>query len=256
MSAGDDGTRTRLLVRLQRHFANRRSPRATMSVILMITGAAGFVSSVVMLKCGLGQMGVRYPLAVFFAWGIFLGLVRLWAACESRSFRIDDHLGDPAQLEGIPSATAATPPPESSRRSGRARGWGWLEWLDVSDLFGAEIEGCLVGIALTILAVAVVGTLVTLAGLIGEAEVLFAELFLDAVLISALSRRLRRLKPRWWVVGVFRQTIWPVALTAISLMIAGFLLQRSFPNARSIGGVWRHDQPAPAPGIPQMERER
>ena len=112
------------------------------------------------------------------------------------------------------------------------------------------------GIAFVILAVALVGTLATLAALIGEAEVLFAELFLDAVLVSALSKRLRRLKPRWWVVGVLRQTIWPVALTAISLMIAGFLLQRSFPNARSIGGVWRHDQPAPPAGIPQLERER
>ena len=253
MSAGDEGTRTRLLVRLRRHFATRRSPRATMSVILMITGAAGFGASVGMLKCGLGQMGVRYPLAVLFAWGTFLVLVRLWAVCESESFRMEDHIGDPAQLENIPSAT---PPSRSSGQSGRDIGWGWLNWLDVGDLFGGEIEGCLVGIAFLILAIAVVGTLVTLAGLIGEAEALFAELFLDAVLISALSKRLRRLKPRWWVAGVLRQTIWPVVLTAISLTIVGFLLQLNYPNAKSIGAVWRHDQPAPPAGIPQLERER
>ena len=126
----------------------------------------------------------------------------------------------------------------------------------MGDLFGGEIEGCLAGIAFTILAVAVVGTLVSLAGLIGEAEALFAELFLDAVLISALSKRLRRLKPRWWVAGVLRQTIWPVALAAISLMIVGFLLQLNYPNAKSIGGIWRNDQPAPPAVIPQLERER
>ena len=253
MSAGDEGTRTRLLVRLQRHFATRRSPRAMMSVILMITGAAGFAGSVGMLKCGLGQMGVRYPLAVLFAWGVFLVLVRLWAVFESESFRMEDHIGDPGQLENM---SAGTPPVRSRGRSGRDFGLGWLDWIDIGNFFGGEIEGYIVGIVFTILAVAVVGTLVSLAGLIGEAEVLFAELFLDAVLISALSKRLRRLKPRWWMAGILRQTIWPVALTAISLMIVGFLLQLNYPNAKSIGGVWHHDQPAARAAVPQLEGER
>ena len=100
------------------------------------------------------------------------------------------------------------------------------------------------------------GAVVTLAGLIGQAEVLIAELFLDAVLLSAFSKRLRRLKPQWWVAGVLRQTMWPVLLTACTLMAAGFLLQRLVPDAKSIGAVWRHYHPALVPAGPQLERER
>ena len=101
-----------------------------------------------------------------------------------------------------------------------------------------------------------VGLVVTLAGLIGQAEVLLAELFLDAVLLSAFSKRLSRLKPQWWVAGVLRQTMWPVLLTACTLMAVGFMLQGLAPDAKSIGGVWRHYHPLPIPAIPQLERER
>ena len=41
MSDEEEKVRDRLLVRLRKHFALRRSPRATMSAILMATGIAG-----------------------------------------------------------------------------------------------------------------------------------------------------------------------------------------------------------------------
>ena len=86
------------------------------------------------------------------------------------------------------------------------------------------------GIAAAVLIARFAGAFVTLAGLIGQAEILIAELFLDAVLLSAFSKRLRRLKPQWWVAGVLRQTMWPVLLTAFTLMVAGFLLQGLVPE--------------------------
>jgi hypothetical protein len=131
------------------------------------------------------------------------------------------------------------------------RGWGWLDWLDIGDVFSHDAEGCLAGIVVIVVIAIFVGALLTLAGLIGQAEILIAELFLDAVLLSAFSKRLRRLKPQWWVAGVLRQTIWPVLLTACTLMAGGFLLQGLAPKATSIGGVWRHYHP---PASSELER--
>lgn len=252
MSDGEEQVRERLLVRLRKHFAIRRSPRATMSAILIATGFAGFVASIAMLKCGLGQMGLRYPLAVLFAWGIFLALVRAWAARESGHFRVEEHLGEGALTGDTPLLTRRVLMEDDGRRRRKSHG-GW-DWLDFSDVFDGDGEGgCLLGIAAIVIAAIFLGALLALAGLIGGAEAVFAELFLDAVLLSALAKRLRRLKPRWWVAGVLRQTMWPVLFTAVSLMVAGFLLQGFVPEAKSVGGVWRHYHPAPAP---QLERER
>ena len=201
-------------------------------------------------------MGVRYPLAVLFAWGIFLALVRLWAAREAAHFRVEEHLGNAALTDEILHEAKSTPEPRTGRRRKGDGGWGWLDWLDFGELFSFEAEGCLVGIAAAVLIARFAGAFVTLAGLIGQAEILIAELFLDAVLLSAFSKRLRRLKPQWWVAGVLRQTMWPVLLTACTLMAGGFLLHRLAPEAKSIGGVWRHYHPAPVPAAPQLECER
>ncbi len=252
----DEKVRERLLVQLRKHFAIRRSPRATMSAILMATGIAGFVTSIAMLKFGIVQMGVRYPLAVLFAWGIFVALVRAWAARESAHFRMEEHLGDPMHGERIPARGKITHERRSKRRGGDDSIWGWVDWLNLTDLFDAEAAGCIAGVAVMILITLVAGAILTVAGLIGGAEVVFAELFLDAVLITALSKRLRKLKPRWWVAGVLRQTMWPVLLTAFSLTAGGIILQKIAPEAKSIGGVWRHYHPAPEPSVPQLERER
>ena len=253
MSEGEEQVRERLLVRLRKHFAVRRSPRATMSAILIATGFAGFVASIVMLKCGLGHMGLRYPLAVLFAWGIFLALVRAWAARESGHFRVEEHLGEDALTENAPPQTRRVQMQGKGRRRKSDGGWDWLDWLDFSDVFDGDGEGgCLLGIAAIVIAAIFLGALMAVAGLIGGAEAVFAELFLDAVLLSALAKRLSRLKPRWWVAGVLRQTMWPVLFTAVSLMVAGFLLRGIVPDAKSVGGVWRHYHPAPTP---QLERE-
>jgi hypothetical protein len=54
MIAGEDRIRECLLTRLRKDFVSPRSPRATLCAILLVTGGAGFIGSVVMLRCGLG----------------------------------------------------------------------------------------------------------------------------------------------------------------------------------------------------------
>ncbi len=257
MIVSEERERERLLTWLRKHFFLRRSPRTMLSLILLATGGAGFAASFTMLRCGVDSMAFRYPLAVLLAWGVFLLLVRAWAAQEAAHFREDEHLGD---FEFTPEnfkkpVRENGPLAERKQKRDRDRGWGWLDWLDLGDLFSGELEGFLFGIAAIVVLAAFVGAIATLAGLIGEAEVLIAELFLDAVLLSAFSKRLSRLKPQWWVAGVLRQTIWPVLLTACTLMFAGVFLKGIVPEAKSIGGVWRHYHPAPMPAVPQLERE-
>ncbi len=253
MIVSEERERERLLTRLRKHFASRRSPRTMLSLILIATGGAGFIASFIMLRCGVVHMAVRYPLAVLGAWGIFLALVRAWAAREADHFREDEHLGDVAQTDDLSRGSSRMDGPLAERKCKRDRG-GWLDWLDLGELFSGELEGLLFGL-LAIVALAVcAGAVGTLAGLIGEAEVLIAELFLDAVLLSAFSKRLSRLKPQWWVAGVLRQTMWPVLLTACTLMFAGVIMEKIVPDAKSIGGVWRHYHPAPVPAVPKLER--
>ncbi len=58
-----------------------------MSLILAATGAAGFVASFVMLHLGVWRMWVRYPLAVLFAYGVFIVLLRVWLFLHGRQSR-------------------------------------------------------------------------------------------------------------------------------------------------------------------------
>jgi len=71
------------------------------------------------------------------------------------------------------------------------------------------------------------------------APLLIAEVFLDAILVAALYKKVRGLAPRWWLASALRTTAAPVLLTAVLLMIGGAIFQAVNPQARSIGDVWR-----------------
>ena len=246
MSRADDPSRERLLVRLRAHLSRQRSPRLVLSAILLLTGAVGFLASVLLLKCGLEPMWARYPLAVVFAWTVFLGLVRIWAERERALLLREEY----AELEPAPESAAPAAKPVRTRRSHRRSkrsGWDWLDWLDFGRVDVDDAEGCVVVLVVITAIALTIGALVSVAALIVQAEILLAEVLLDAVLVAAFQRRLRRLQPQWWVAGVVRQTIKPVACTAALLMVIGFLLQLMAPGATSVGDVWRHFHP-PEPG--------
>jgi hypothetical protein len=173
-------------------------------------------------------------------------VVRIWAERE-RTFLLQQEY---AEIEPAPESAAPASKPAAtgrSRRRSRRSGWDWLDWLEFGHADIDDAAGCAV-LILVITAIALtVGALVSVGALIVQAEVLLAEVLLDAVLIAAFQRRLRRLQPQWWVAGVVRQTIKPVACTAALLMVLGFLLQLMAPGATSVGDVWRHFHPPAAP---------
>src|SRR5690606_31976295 len=98
--------RRKILRALRIYFVQKRWPRLAMSVIVIMTGGVGAIASWGMLRIGLEQMWLRYPLALFVAWGAFLLFVRLWADVERRYFRGDEDIA--ALLQGHDPKDAIT----------------------------------------------------------------------------------------------------------------------------------------------------
>ena len=53
-------------------------PRLQMTLMVMLTGAAGMAASYALLKGGVQMMALRYPLALRIAYIVFLVLLYLW----------------------------------------------------------------------------------------------------------------------------------------------------------------------------------
>src|SRR6186713_546158 len=85
-----DKARARALRGLRIYFAKRRWPRITMALVVGLSGAAGFGTSYAMLRGGVREMWLRYPLAVVAGWLVFLGLMWLWAQYERRGVSDED----------------------------------------------------------------------------------------------------------------------------------------------------------------------
>jgi hypothetical protein len=84
------------------------------------------------------------------------------------------------------------------------------------------------------------GAAVAIGSMILQAEALLAEVLLDAVLITALYQRLRKKELDWWTSDVLQQTIKPVLMIMGCMIIVGIFAHYYAPEARSVGGIWRH----------------
>jgi hypothetical protein len=67
------------------------------------------------------------------------------------------------------------------------------------------------------------------------APALFAELLLDAGLAAGLFGRISGVEQRPWLTTALRQTVFPAAIVALLLGVAGTVMQRAYPEEPSIG---------------------
>ena len=227
--------RPRLLRAVRRHFAQNRRPRLMMSGVLLLTGAAGLLTSFMLLRAGLIRMWLRYPAALFVAWAVFLVLVRAWAEYERRSFQFDEKALDASSVNDLPDAPDAPLPLSFPNRS-------WLKPLDALDIgdIGDLGEGCLPVLGGILLIVVTVITFGAIINIVAAAPYLISEVFLDAVLVAALYQRMRRLDRRSWLQSAVRHTLVPTLWTALLLFGFGVLFHILAPEAKSIRGVWHH----------------
>lgn len=208
---------------LEQYFEKRSSPRLILSLVLVLTGLASLVVSLELLRAGLVEMWVRYPIAVLAGYGVFIGLLRLWLEFERSRFN--------PRADEVENAVA--PPPlrlsESAWEERRSR-TRWYDYLDFPDVFDLD-EGCavmfLLGILVALIGLAVFAVL--------SAQAFLAEVFLDAFIVSVFYRRLRIAAREHWLGTAVRKT-WVLALiTAALLSMAGWALERAAPGSHSIG---------------------
>lgn len=253
-------SREELIAKTKERLLRHGLPRLQMSLILALTGAAGFLSSFVLLQVGVGAMAVRYPIAVLAAYGVFLLLLQIWL-----KFQRDGWEGDGLDLLDVPlpsggssggggfsggggrfgggGASSSYESPVSAVRmplksgggggvgSSKGSGSGFSFSLDLDD------SGFLVVLAILAIAVAAFGAAIYL---IWSAPILLAEVLVDGLIMTGLYRRLKRTEdPDHWMVGAVRRTWIPALVVVILFSFAGWLLQRAVPDARSIGGAWK-----------------
>jgi hypothetical protein len=215
-----------------------------MTFIMAATGLAGFLSSALMLHLGMIKMWQRYPLAVVVSYGVFLLLLKLWIIYQERSLTQD--LLDASNLDPstfLPDGGSSS----SVVRTGRSHGWTDL----LPDLDGDE------WLAIIVVLVAVVVAVVASVFIVWAAPALLGEVFLDAVVIAGLRRKMISIAEQHWTWGAVRRTALPFVVVALVFSLAGGVIQQIRPGARSIGGIFHgNDFETPCPAFAQRGRDQ
>jgi hypothetical protein len=218
-----------------------------MSLLVGITGGAGFVASFLLLKAGLTEMWLRYLAAFAVAYIVFLGLLWLWMRSRTKDY-VD-------ALDLIPTPQSQSDGLAIKGKGGEFGGDGasgsfdvpvdstTIESSDTLDPVGDAVRSAVDADEFTIpiVALAVLAALVLSSfWVIYSAPVLFAELLIDGVLAASLYRRLRELETRHWLQTAIRRTFMPFLVAASIAVLVGWGMSRYAPEAKSIGDVLLH----------------
>ena len=246
--------RERKIESLKRHLLRKSYPRLHASLILLLTGLAGFLVSFALLRLGVSSMWLRYPVAIAVAYGVFLLLLRVWL-WVNRPDEFDLELVEDA-LEVSFDATESVDPGFGGGAdfAGGGAGGAWEESVStvtsrsVSSVASAKGSGSsgfsfdldLEDAWLIVIAVVVlIGAAIAALYIVYIAPVLLAEILLDGVLMAGLYKRVKTIDHRHWLRAALRRTALPAVLVALFFTVAGFAMQKAAPGARSIGEVWQ-----------------
>lgn len=251
-------SRHALVERARDALVRASSPRLHASVIVALSGPSAFLSSVVMLRLGLGGMTIRYAAAALCGYVAFVALIRAWIALQRRTDeRARGSFLDVLDLGDSGSSSAGAPAPTfgggrsggggasrsfvssrgstsvtSTRRaagaSASSSGSGGGFSLDLDELVWVVLA-----LALVFMGVIAVGYVIY------AAPLLLGEVALDAALLGGAYRRLRRDDMQHWATGVLRRTALPAAIVIACAAGVGYCGEQLAPEARSIGGVVR-----------------
>lgn len=208
--------RQTILGRLRQRLEQRGAPRLQMTLLVALTGGAGFVCSVALLHAGMTELWLRYPLSVAAAYLMFLMLLWWWMRISAPSYI------DPRDLMGLTRVDQGWDDAWSERQR---RGPSWDNVFDLLEELGLPL---LLLAALSML-------LFACCYIIYTAPVLFAELMLDGVLAATLYRRLRTLDSRHWLETALRRTFMTFFMSAVLLATAGAGMSYYAPGAHTLG---------------------
>lgn len=249
--------RERIVGLVKSRLLRRGQPRLWVTLILLITGLAGFLVSYLLLHSGMTRMWLRYPLAILFAYCVFLILLRLWLALQ-RSPRPGVEVGDVSDgLLDLATRHNRFPGPGGHAEAfgfsgggadagGAGAGSSWGESaLSSSSSSGSSggggggfdlDEGVFIVIAIAVIA----GALLAVFYVIYIAPALLAEILVDGVLVAGLYREMKGIEQRHWLRTAVRKTLLPALIAAALFSAGGYALQRAAPKARSVGEVLKH----------------
>jgi len=237
-------SRSALLARLRCRIESESWPRLQMMVIVAFTGGAGLVASFALMQAGVDSMALRYPLALGFAYVVFLCLLWLWLHTRAEDYvDVPDASGAlPVDGGGVPSFAGKGGDFGGGGASGSFDDTSSSGFMDSDALpsvvreAGSAVDADELAIPLVVLAL-LLGMALASLYIVYAAPVLFAELLLDGVLACSLYRHLKATDSPHWLTTACRRTFLPFALTALFLCLTGFAMSVYAPDARSVGDV-------------------
>ena len=210
-----------------------------MSLILLLTGLAGFLASFSLLHLDVARMWIRYPIAILIAYGVFLLLLRLWLWMYGRDMDVELDWVEDLELPSGESGSSEVPCVNvGDSHAGGDWGESFASSADSSSGIGFDLdleEGWFLVIAL----IALIGALIASLYIIYIAPVLLAEILIDGVLLVGLYKRVKHIDQRHWLRAAVRRTVIPALLVAMFFSAAGHLMQMVVPEAHSIGDFWK-----------------
>ena len=181
---------------IKRQLLSQGLPRFQMFLIVSLTGLSGFLSSFTMLNFGVDPMWIRYPIAIFAAYCVFLILLRLWLWWQQKQYSLDFDLPGVDFGSPITSATNNFQFGGGGDFDGGGSGGSW-SGSDISSSvssgdsvfdsvsFDFDLEE--LGLVIIVIA-ALIGGLLASLYVIYIAPILLAEIFVDAALLAGLFR--------------------------------------------------------------------
>jgi hypothetical protein len=226
----------------RRQLQHRGWPRLQMALIVVLTGAAGFLASHVLRLAGMDAMLLRYPLAVLVAYGVFLLLMWLWI--RWRWDAVADGLGSGPGGGSSPGS----PWSGSGRHSGgggASASWGESAASSSTSADSASLLDVADGEAglplLAVLGIIALVATVLLASVwvVWSAPVLMAELLVDAAIAGGLYKRMQGMQEQGWWRLCLSHTIWPLLGLLVFFAALGWLAQELAPGAVSLMQVFK-----------------
>ena len=234
--------RSRNVHKVREELEREGYPRLQMSLIVALTGGAGFGFSYGLLQGGVHAMALRYPVALGLAYLVFLLLIWLWLRTSTSDWVDGFSSWSPDYGDGVSSGQGGDfggggasgsfdGPPEGGYSDAVGSSLGSVD-IDGGDEFAIPLAviALIVGMALASLYVVYV------------APALLAEVLVDGAISYALYRRLRHHERRHWIRAVVRHTFWPFLVTAVFLAGMGWGMGQYAPGALSIGQVIAHER--------------
>lgn len=227
--------RSQLVERVHRHLEEHNWPRLLLIVLIGVSGFAGFIVSYGLLGAGLDSMAWRYAIAGTTGYVSFLALLGLYVMWQRGGGEVDADLLDVADvLEVRFPGSSSAPSYFSGGRSGGGGAYG--SWGSGSSGGGGSWLDGDVDLGWVLLAIAAaLAALLAVTYIVWTAPALLAEVLVDAVIVSTVSKRLGNIERRDWTATAIRRTWLPATIMIATLALAGWALQKVAPETRSIG---------------------